>query len=101
MIQPGLCIICTRGGYYPWVRIAWCRPRSDGVTFDLINARVLHRFGSGVHLAVLADRGPASDTQLLEPAKIPEPQFCVVERCLVCNPEAWRDAMPKPEGWDK
>lgn len=99
VIQTGLHIIYTTGGYYPLVRIAWCRPRPDGVSYDLVNARVIGRFGLKAQIAVLAEKGPQADTVLLEPAARPEPQFAVVNRCVPCNPKAWAKEMPRPKGW--
>ena len=100
MIQVGLGIVCTRGGYWPWVRIAWCRPRAGNpLVFDLVNARVISRYGTNGELSVLAAKGPLATTKLLTASVSPEPQFAVVERFIPCDPAAWTKDMSMPEDW--
>lgn len=96
----GLNIVCSPGGYYPYVVVAWCRV-VDGWVRYAPGARVIRRFGGYGQLAKLAVNGPMNTTQLLEPSVrgggCSTSQVCRYE---VCNPAAWVDHCPKPAGWD-
>jgi hypothetical protein len=99
MTAPGLYIVCTAAGYYPYVRIAWCRRADDQIV--MTGARVLKQFGSYVELSRLAVEGPVSSTKLLTASKLPSGCSAgIVTRWEACEPAAWAKECPKPKGWD-
>lgn len=97
-MNSGLYIICTPGGYYPYVRIGWCQ--RDDIMIRLESCRVIKRFGTEAELNQIAEEGPKSTTQLLKIAKRAEgASVSMISRWIECNPEAWKDHVPKPKGW--
>lgn len=94
MTRDGLYIICSPGGYYPYVRIGWCS-RQDGM-IEMRNCRVIKRFGTNAELAKIAKEGPVSSTSLLSPADVEYVAVGLVSRLIPCNPTAWKKECPKP-----
>jgi uncharacterized protein (TIGR02996 family) len=95
MVDDGLYIICSPGGYYPYVRIGWCR-RVDGF-IEMLNCRVIRRFGTGAQLAKLAKEGPVSTTQLLEASDVEWVSIPSASRIIRCDAKAWKTECPKPK----
>jgi hypothetical protein len=95
MTISGLYIICSPGGYYPYVRVAWC-DRMDGM-IRMRGCRVIKRFGTNAELAKIAQDGPASNAQLLSAAEVEYTSVGLVSRMIPCNPKAWAKACPRPE----
>lgn len=94
MTVEGLYIICSPGGYYPYVRIGWCR-RADSM-IEMRCCRVIRRFGTDAQLAVIAKDGPISSTQLLDPSDVEYVSVGMVSRLIPCNEKKWRKECPKP-----
>ena len=98
-MRDGLKIIVQPDGYYPYVTVGWIR-RVQGDEYESVGARVLRRFGSKQALARLAAEGPASDTELLVAAEIPEEVHRLgVSRSIPCNEAKWAEHCPKPKDW--
>jgi hypothetical protein len=91
----GLHIICSPGGYYPYVRVGWC-VREDGFIW-MYNCRLVKRFGTNAELAKIAEEGPISNTQLLSMAEKESVSVAMISRAIPCNPAAWRKECPKPK----
>ena len=87
------------GGYYPYVFVGWLR-RVGGDDYELVGARIIRRFGRDGALVNLAEKGPQSDTQLLDAAKHPEPVHrLLMGRVIQANAGAWKKECPKPKDW--
>ncbi len=98
-MRHGLAIVCSPAGYGPYVRIGWCR-RVDGDEWEIVNARVVRRFGTGGELAKLAVDGPLTDTQLLSAAATPSPIHRLhAIRYEAASESAWAEHCPRPHGW--
>jgi hypothetical protein len=98
MQHSGLYILCSPGGYYPYVRIGWCS-RQDGM-IQLRCCRVIKRFGTEAELAKIAKDGPVATTQLLSAANEEYTSVGLVSRLIPCEPAMWEKECPKPEGWE-
>lgn len=97
-VRNGLYIICSPGGYYPYVRIAWCQ-RVD-VWIEMTNCRVIRNFGTNAELSQIATDGPLDDTHLLKMSKTTEGcSVGMVSRRIECDPLAWEEHCPKPKNW--
>lgn len=97
-VRNGLYIICSPGGYYPYVRIAWCQ-RVD-VWIEMTNCRVIRNFGTNAELIQIATDGPLDSTRLLKMAKTTEGcSVGMVSRRIECDPKAWEEHCPKPKNW--
>ena len=98
-LKNGLRIVSIPGGYYPYVLVGWLR-RVAGDDWEMVSARVISRFGANQQLAVLAEKGPAKDTKLLEASTQPEDfHRLLINRSIRCNPESWAAACPRPLAW--
>ena len=95
-MRSGLYIVCSPGGYYPYVRVGWLS-RDDGL-IRLRNCRVVRRFGTDAQLAEIAKTGPKSNTQLLAAADEEFTSVGLISRAIPCDPKAWREHCPKPVG---
>ena len=93
----GLYIVCSPGGYYPYVRIGWCR--RDDIWIEMHNCRVIKRFGTNAELAKIAKEGPKSNTNLLSVSKMERVCVAMASRVIECAPLAWVEACPKPESF--
>ncbi len=100
-MRPGLKIISTPSGYYPYVLVGWLR-RVEGDEWEVVGARVIKRFGQSQALASLATKGPATDTQLLDAATEPEPIHRLqITRAIACDAKSWAKEVPRPKGWEE
>jgi hypothetical protein len=98
-LHNGLKIISVPSGYNPYVIVGWLR-RVDGDWWEMIGARVIRRFGTNIAMTTLAEKGPATDTQLLEASAQPEDYHRFgISRALRCNEEMWLKHCPKPKDW--
>lgn len=91
----GLYIICSPGGYYPYVRIAWCY-RVDGL-LHMKNCRVLKQFGNMAELAAIAVDGPKSNTRLLTASEVEYTAIGLISRAIPCDPVNWAYHFKKPK----
>ena len=99
-MKDGLNIVCTPGGYSPYIRIGWFRR----IDFELVgrNVRVIRRLGRSMEISQLARNGPRrgdGHTILLSPS--PEGSVALAMCAWVepCDPAAWAEDCPEPEGW--
>lgn len=95
MITDGLYILCSPGGYYPYVRVGWCR-RIDGF-IEVYNCRLIRRFGTNAELSRIAKTGPMTSTQLLSPSPVEYVSVVAVSRLIPADPAAWVKECPRPE----
>jgi uncharacterized protein (TIGR02996 family) len=95
MIDGNLYIISTPSGYYPWVVIGWYR--AGDLTATMRNCRVIRRYGSRAQLAVIAQKGPQRDTELLAASEEEEFPVQSISRIIPCDPKSWAKECPKPE----
>jgi hypothetical protein len=96
-MEEGLKVVSVISGYVPYVFVGWLR-RIDGDEYELVNARVIRRFGDGYSIAELALKGPKlgpGATQLLPPATETVHRL-MMSRCIAANVEAWKAACPAP-----
>lgn len=103
VIANGLYVICSPGGYSPYVRIGWLRFIEDD-EYEIVGARVIARFGRNAELSVLARKGPQvgtqADTQLLTASEVPVPIHRLhMIRLEPAVEDAWKLACPRPRDW--
>lgn len=99
-MRDGLHLICSPGGWSPYVIVAWCRVR-DGWVEYAPGHRCVQRFGGHVQLSQLAAKGPIETTRLLDPSETGGGcSTAAVGRYEVCDPAAWAAHVPKPAGWE-
>ena len=104
-MTPGLYIICVPSGYNPFVLVGWMapvrghlRPYSD--EWEMRGGRVIKRFGANnAELGQLAAHGPQEGTQLLLATERECYHRLAIARAIPCDPEAWAEDCPQPEGW--
>ena len=93
----GLCIVSTPEGYYQTVRIGWLRHVGEDV-WEMIDSRILKRYGGNGSWAELSVKGPFEDTILLAPCT-ELIHILQLQRCVICDPKVWAKDCPMPEGW--
>jgi uncharacterized protein (TIGR02996 family) len=91
----GMYIITIAAGYSPYVMIGWAEVGDLFVTFR--NCRVIRKFGSRANLAVIAKKGPQSDTELLAPSECEYIGIAMIGRAIPCVPANWRKECPEPK----
>jgi hypothetical protein len=91
----GLRIVSVPAGSYPYVLVGWVKQRR-GDEFDVLNCRVVRRYGQNVSLSWLAQNGPAKDTKLNDLSPREEFHRLHVTRCIPCVEAPWLEFCPRP-----
>jgi hypothetical protein len=106
-MDSGLYIIAVPSGYNPFVLVGWLRPDPrntgpfHGDEWEMLNGRVLRRFGAKAELGVMAENGPQEDTELLEATKREAYHRLAWGRAIPCNPASWKEVCPRPDIWNE
>lgn len=94
-MTPGLKLLQLPGRYYSVTRVG-------GDEYLLLGAVTVRRTSGTRYLDALAADGPKKDHAVSSPDKMPEEiHRLLIRRCKPASEEAWREACPRPTGWDE